>query len=580
MSDNVRGAQAASLPVLAACQNHRATPPTMMEITVAAQRPRLDPAGSRIGQAGSRRSPAAASRALLTIISLALACCSSLAADDLPRATIVVFNSSVPESGELAKFYMQQRGIARDHLVGLACSADEEISREDYDRTIANPLREVFRERKWWTLRESPDGPPTVGANSVHFVALIKGVPLKIKAAENYPGDKSIGGPITGQNEASVDSELAVLARFSPEISGALTNPYFQSYRGITEGGEGAPMLVCRLDAPSAATVRRMITDAIAAERDGLWGRAYVDGANHTSGGLQVGDQWLSQIPAQLRKVGVPVVYDNAPEIFPDGFPMSDCALYYGWYAATAAGPFAAPSFRFTPGAVAVHIHSFSASTLRDPNVAWAAPLLTKGAAATVGNVYEPYLQLTAHLEIMNDRLLHGFTFGESVYMATPAVSWMSVAIGDPLYRPYASWMQLDRKPETANADWRTYHEFAVANGSKPVPEFRTLGRQAAIRAKNGPMMEDLGLMEARDGNQPAAASYFGQARTIYSGRDDILRVVMEEAESWVKQGKANRAAELVRGVLRIFTDAPTVALLKKYEQPAKAPARPPRPKR
>ena len=54
---------------------------------------------------------------------------------------------------------------------------------------------------------------------------------------------------------------------------------------------------------------------------------------------------------------------------------MSDCALYYGWYADGVVGPFAQPSFRFMPGAVAVHIHSFSASTLRDPNANWVAPL-------------------------------------------------------------------------------------------------------------------------------------------------------------------------------------------------------------
>ncbi len=56
---------------------------------------------------------------------------------------------------ELAKFYAQKRGIARDHLVGLACSKEEEISREEYDRTIADPLRELFKKQRWWTVREN-----------------------------------------------------------------------------------------------------------------------------------------------------------------------------------------------------------------------------------------------------------------------------------------------------------------------------------------------------------------------------------------------------------------------------------------
>lgn len=497
------------------------------------------------------------------------------AEEQLATATIVVFNSSVPESAALAKFYAEKRGIARDHLVPLSCSLEEEISREEYDRTIAEPLRDTFQKRKWWIVRESPDAPRAATANSIRFIALMKGMPLKIKATENYPGDKSAGGPIGSRNDASVDSEVAVLGRFTQEISGALKNPYFQSYRTVAEAGDGAPMLVCRLDAPTAATVRRIITDGLEAERTGLWGRAYVDGAHNTSGGLRIGDQWLAEIPEQLRKVGVPVIYDDRPEIFPDGYPLADCALYFGWYAGTAAGPFADPAFRFVPGAVAVHIHSFSASTLRDPNGFWAAPLLTKGAAATIGNVYEPYLQLTANLSIFSDRLLHGFTLAESAYMATPTLSWMSVVIGDPLYRPYASWLQLEAKRDETkgSSDWRTYHEFAIANAAKPPPEFRNLARQTALRAKNGPMLEDLGLLEARDGNQPSAASHFAQARALYTKRDDILRVVMAEADSWMKQGKPKRAADLVRGVLRIVTDAPTVALLRKIEQQASPPA-------
>ena len=523
-------------------------------------------------------------RALLLLLLVVVLSCTAHAEPALAPATIVVFNSNDRESADLAKFYAQKRGIARDHLVGLACSRDEEISREEYDRTIASPLREIFSERKWWTLRELPDGASGVSGNTIRFVALIRGMPLKIRAAEAYPGDKTGNGPINNRNDASVDSEIAILARFTPEISGAVSNPYFQSYRPVAELPESPVMLVCRLDAPTAQTVRRMITDAVEAEKSGLWGRAFVDGAGNTGSGLEMGDKWLREVVQQLGKVGVPTVFDAAPAVFADGYPVSDCALYYGWYSDRVVGPFAQPSFRFAPGAVAVHIHSFSASTVRDPTANWVAPLLTQGAAATLGNVYEPYLQLTTNLSILNDRLLHGFTFAESAYMATPAVSWMTVMIGDPLYRPYASWLQLDAKPAPAKgvADWKMYHDFAVKNGARPAPEYRTLARQAASRAKNGPMIEDLGLIEARDGKWPSATTHFQQARSLYSKREDILRCVLHEANSWAKQGKPRRGAEVVRSVLRIISDAPTVALFKKVEQElAPPPVQPPlQPKR
>src|SRR5437879_994982 len=72
----------------------------------------------------------------------------------LADLTIVVYNKAVPESVELAKFYAEKRGIAPDHLIGLDCSTEEEITREQYDATIAGPLRAVFSQRHWWTVNE------------------------------------------------------------------------------------------------------------------------------------------------------------------------------------------------------------------------------------------------------------------------------------------------------------------------------------------------------------------------------------------------------------------------------------------
>ena len=489
----------------------------------------------------------------------------------LAQSTIVLYNKDVPDSVELAKFYAEQRAIAPDHLIGLNCSTEEEISREEYDTTIADPLREIFKQRHWWMLNEPPKQPPVVTASAIHFVAVIKGIPLKVRSTAAYLGDQPRPGPITRRNEASVDSELAALAFYSRQISGATPNPYFQRFSAISNLEGATLLLVCRLDAPTAATVRGMIINAIATEKSGLWGRAYVDGGDNTSAGLEVGDQWLNEITGHLHKVGIPVVYDDTPALFPEAYPMTDCALYYGWYAGKVTGPFARPGFHFVPGAIAVHIHSFSASTLRDANANWVAPLISRGAAATLGNVYEPYLELTSHLDIFNDRLLHGFTFAESAYMSIRVLSWMSVMVGDPLYRPYATWLQIELKSEAAKnkSNWKAYHEFAIKNASRPASEFRTLARQMASQTRNGPMIEDLGLMEARNGNFSAATDCFGQARTFYSNRDDILRLLLEEADALVKQGKPTQAVDLIRSEMRTAPDAPAAPLLRKFEEDA-----------
>jgi hypothetical protein len=156
--------------------------------------------------------------------------------------------------------------------------------------------------------------------------------------------------------------------------------------------------------------------------------------------------------------------------------------------------------------------------------------------------------------------------------MSVPALSWMSVMVGDPLYRPYGAWLQIEKGDDEKSAsDWRAYHEFATKNSARLGPEYRALARQFALRTHNGPMLEDLGLMEARDGNFGPATAYFQQARAVYTKRDDILRVVLHEADALGKQGKAKRGLELIRSVLRISADAPAAALLKKREMELRA---------
>ncbi len=519
--------------------------------------------------AGSRLAPAIISA--IAWLCLLIFCPVTSAADDehLAAATVVVYNKNISESGALARFYAQKRNIPRDHLIGLDCPIEEEIAREQYNRTIAAPLRTQFLKRHWWVPRYEDEPERGFTSTSIHFLVLMKGMPLKIKPAPTDPGDTASSGQTGGRNEASVDSELAALGRYLKEISGPQRNPYYQSFLSVGDLSEPELLLVGRLDAPSSATVRRMITDAIATEQSGLWGRAYIDEAHNTTPGFEIGDKWMREIRGQLRSIGVPVVTEDTPAVFPKGYPMSDCALYYGWYAGGVTGPFAQPDFEFVPGAIAVHIHSFSASTLRDANANWVGPLLTRGAAASLGNVYEPYLQLTANLNIFNDRLLHGFTLAESAYMSMQALSWMSVVVGDPLYRPYRSWTQfeLSREKPKKTSVWQAYHEFASTHHDKTSAEYRKLAREFASRTDNGPMIEDLGLMEMEESDYAAATSYFQQARSLYSKRDDLLRTVLEEANAFIKQDNPMRALALLRSVLHVLPDSDGTLLLRQLEQ-------------
>src|SRR5947207_14770770 len=107
----------------------------------------------------------------------------------LSTSTIVVYNKSAPDSPELARFYAKQRGIVSDHIIGVTCSVDEEITREEYDGIIAEPLREAFKSRKWWTIRVTAEHQDAVLSTSIIFVVLILSKTLNIKPSTLYSPD-------------------------------------------------------------------------------------------------------------------------------------------------------------------------------------------------------------------------------------------------------------------------------------------------------------------------------------------------------------------------------------------------------
>jgi hypothetical protein len=164
------------------------------------------------------------------------------------------------------------------------------------------------------------------------------------------------------------------------------------------------------------------------------------------------GDRWLESTAGQLGRLGFDLDVDRQPSTFGAGARFDAPVFYFGWYANDLNGPFALPGFRFPPGAIALHIHSFSAHTLRSASEAWCGPLVARGVTATVGNVYEPYLQLTHDPSLLLHALALGENFGDAAAYSCPSFSWQAIAIGDPLYQPFAASLEfqlanLDKMP-------------------------------------------------------------------------------------------------------------------------------------
>ncbi len=388
--------------------------------------------------------------------------------DQLAAHLLVVYNRNDPDSESLARYYAQRRGIADDHVFALTCPTREEITRDEFDKMIREPiLGDLFQhnwiERAAQTVQIGERSLDLLMAtrNDIWAIVLLRGVPLKIAdSPTNERGLQSDDRLKTAA--AAVDSELALLPVFGLPLGGFVPNPFFDVHNTgeLRAGPEVATKLimVTRLDGPSAGDVRRMIDDCLAAEKDRLAGLAVIDtrGFNDVTSGYTEGDIWLRQARDRLAADGWPVLFDDQPATLPATDPLNRVALYLGWYTPTANGPWVTPPNRFVPGAIAYHLHSFSAWTVRSTTANWVGPLIDHGADATMGNVYEPYLVLTPHLDIFTRRLLDGDSFAEAAYASELGLSWMTTVVGDPLYRPFLKPLEqaIADAPPGEHRDW------------------------------------------------------------------------------------------------------------------------------
>lgn len=488
-------------------------------------------------------------------------------AGDLAERVAIVYNAEDPDSQPLADTYAQKRGVPTNQICGISIRVAETISRKEYDEKIRDPIwrfltRQGLLEQEPRTIMDPVLG-KVPGLSTVRvmvsYLVLMYGVPLRIESdpdvVEKLP-DKT--PPEWRRNEASVESELATLPSTGLPVSGFLRNPFFRG----TSGGFGASLnremlLVGRLDGPDPQTVRRMIDDALTAERYGLHGRAYFDWRGIQDKRYVEGDDWIRGAYYTFREAGYECDFDDQAETFDEDYPMTDVAIYAGWYAPNVVGPFLRPDFHFKTGAVAYHLHSFSGASVRTRTTFWVGPLLAKGAAATMGNVFEPYASLTPHIDMFFQRLLGGAPFLEAGYFSEPALSWQTTFLGDPLYRPFAA--SLDEQIKRLEADHKPDIEWAylrkvnllVAQGDSTKAE--ELCRRHAEALRSEVLYEKLGDLLHAGHRNPEAIKVYGKADESRADSYRHIRVATKMAAAYEAGGQTAQALAVYEGLAAAY---------------------------
>jgi len=391
---------------------------------------------------------------------LILLCSRPLRALD-PNEILVLANMNNASSVRLARYYCEARGVPNGHVVPLVLGTAlrDSISRDDYDKQIARPIRRLFSTRGDMAgikclvttfgipFRVGPRGP--LGKSESRLTQLRQQLEQEKEAVAQLEakgmkdsaehGQRTQGvtvlqsqiDHITGtETNASVDSELSMvlfgayeLYRWQPNM---LRSNGPQPFRTL---------MVCRLDGPDYTIAKGLVDKALAAEAEGLKGTAYVD-SRGLFGKDAYGhyDQSLRDLALLIQlRTPLPVKEERTAALFGPG-SCPDAAIYCGWYSVSRY----VDAFEFAPGAVGFHIASFEAASLHDPNSAqWCPAMLTRGITATLGPVAEPYLHSFPEPKAFFSELFSGSCLVEAFYRTSPFNSWQLVLIGDPLYRPF-----------------------------------------------------------------------------------------------------------------------------------------------
>ncbi len=496
---------------------------------------------------------------------------------DLAAHTLVVFNQADPDSRSLAETYAKARSIPADRVIGLTCALTEEITRTDFESTIRKPLEELFQSRGWMKRTDNFLPNPVLGLegnvpvqqskeNPIWIMVLMRGMPLKIAEDPTVLAPENLMSQLRA-NAASVDSELALLPIQGLPLYGLIANPYFadKRIRPFTSFFANYLIMVTRLDGPSPGIVRRMIQDAVEVEKTELTGRAFFDlrSIEKKDDPYRLGDEWIERAALLFQARGFEVEIDRRAEVAPKYAPWDQIAFYAGWYTGDFQGPFELPTARFRRGAIAYHIHSFSAETVRSETKNWVGPLLSHGATATMGAVYEPYLRFTPDISLFVSALLSGLSFAEAAYQSQLSLSWMVTFVGDPLYRPFPRnfYENLDAAQTTDSPDlpWFRLRKARLLANAGSLSETKTAVAKLVEDFPKNEIILEGGADIYKDLNEKKdATELYEKALDLVGEREprDRLRLLMKLAELNRRDDKPKEALKLYEKLMVEYPEA------------------------
>ena len=180
---------------------------------------------------------------------------------------------------------------------------------------------------------------------------------------------------------------------------------------------------------------------------------------------------------------------------------------------------------------------------------------MAHGVTATVGNVFEPYLGFLHRPDLLLRALVRGDTFGDAAYYAEPALSWQAIAIGDPLYRPFARSFDEQWKGRAALppqlAGYAALREMHRLEAKRQPEAARAVGRESMQEHPSLAVGFTLARQREAAGDLPGAARELAFVAKLASFQPDGWALAGEAANLLLRAGDGVGAEQVYTRLLQ-----------------------------
>jgi uncharacterized protein (TIGR03790 family) len=365
----------------------------------------------------------------LTFVFLLLVVNLTLQAQTAPLQdrVLVVYNSDVRESKQVADYYLSKRAIPESHLCKISTSSPEAIEQKEFDSKVKLPVQKCLER---------------LGKDTILYVVFSFQTPFLLQVGEQF---HTVDQFVADIWDEYLPERAASPAEVQPYFGGAqreggVYQPYVPLADYRRRPGARTIYSVWRLDAPNAALAKGLVDKALYAEANGLTGAGCFDRnrgdiANVADFGYGAGDWEIHRAADFARQAGFTVTEDDHEQEFgtaPAALRCEHAALYAGWYALDHYND----AFSWNPGAIGIHLDSASVRNPRS-GANWAANAVAHGITVTAGAATEPYLENLPRPDQAFFYLFQGANVGDALLRSERLLKWNLLNIGDPLYRPF-----------------------------------------------------------------------------------------------------------------------------------------------